>query len=102
VVQEGLDLEPYLQKPVVLWGHDPEQPIARAISAELIDGQLMAQIQFAPEGISCKADEIYGLVKAGILNTVSIGFDPIDAQPIDPANPKGPLKYITAEWRWCP
>ena len=97
VVQEGLDLGPYLDNPVVLWQHDPEQPIARAVSVELVDGCVMALVQFPPEGVSCKADEVYGLVKAGILNTVSIGFDPTTVEPIDPVNPKGPLKYLSAE-----
>ena len=97
VVQEGLDLTCYLQNPVVLWQHDPEQPIARAITVELVDGVVMALLQFPPEGVSCKADEVYGLVKAGILNTVSIAFDPITVEPMDPAQSRGPLRYIAAE-----
>ena len=59
VVQAGIELSAYRQNPVVLWNHDPEQPIARAIEIGVVDGRLQALVQFPPEGVSAKADEVY-------------------------------------------
>ncbi len=97
VVQEGLDLAAYLENPVVLWQHDPQQPIARAATVALADGMVQALVQFPGEGVSPKADEVYGLIKAGILNTVSIGFDPSEMEPMDPGQPRGPQRYRASE-----
>lgn len=82
----------------VLWNHDPAMPIGRAYPARDGSGNLCAEVEFAPEGVSPKADEICGLVKAGVVDTVSIGFDPMDMEPMNPAKPKGPQKYMKAEW----
>jgi hypothetical protein len=55
-----------------------------------VDGdKIRARIRFAPAGISDKADEIRGLVKSRIVSTVSVGMDPIEMEPIDPAKPRG-------------
>ena len=98
VVQDGIDLTNYKANPVVLWQHDGGTPVAKAVDIGVQNGQLMATCEFPPEGTSAKADEIYGLIKAGVVNAVSIGFNPLDAEPLDKANPKrGPQKYIKTE-----
>lgn len=98
VVQDGIDLAAYRMNPIVLWGHDTGQPIARASEIGVVEGKLMATVDFPPAGISAKADEICGLVKAGVISAVSIGFNPIETEPLDKANPKkGPQKYLTCE-----
>lgn len=98
VVQEGIDFTAYKMNPIVLWGHDTNQPIARAIEIGIVDGALMATVEFPPLGSSTKADEICALMKAGVVNAVSIGFTPIETEPLDKANPKkGPQRYIKSE-----
>lgn len=97
VVQEGIDLSAYLTNPVVLWQHDPEQPIARAVEIGVVGGKLQALVQFPPEGTSAKSDEVYGLVKAGVINATSIGFEPKDMEPMDPKKPYGAQKYLSCE-----
>jgi hypothetical protein len=42
VVQDGIDLSAYRTNPIVLWGHDTNQPIARASEIGVVDGKLMA------------------------------------------------------------
>lgn len=93
VVQSGIS---FAGSVPCLWNHDPSQPIGRAYPM-LRDGALFADITFAPEGASLKADEICNLVKAGTINTVSIGFDPHSTVPMDKLNKNGPLKYLSAE-----
>lgn len=99
VVQEGGDLSVYKRNPIVLFSHSPEMPIGTTRAIGLVDGKLTAEIEFAPAGISHKADEICALTKAGILKSVSIGFDPVEAEPLNPSRPRGPQKYL--KWILC-
>jgi HK97 family phage prohead protease len=98
VDQDGIDLSAYRSNPVVLWQHDTRTPIARAIDIGVSGGKLSARVRWPPQGVSAKADEIRGLVKAGIISAVSIGFTPLETIPLDKANPKkGPQKYVRCE-----
>ena len=97
VAQDGIGLSGYRSNPIVLWQHDPNQPIARAIEIGVSGGVLQALVQFPPEGTSAKADEVYGLIKAGVVNATSIGFDPQNAEPMDPSRPRGPQRYLKCE-----
>ncbi len=97
VVQSGIDVSNYQKNPIVLWQHDVNMPVGRA-DIGIMDGKVSALVDFAPAGVSAKADEICGLVKSGIINGVSIGFNPIETAPMDPGNPKkGPQKYLRCE-----
>ncbi|WP_316184711.1 HK97 family phage prohead protease [Bradyrhizobium sp. SZCCHNRI1003] len=98
VVQEGIDLSAYLTNPVVLADHDPTRRVARAIEIGVVEGKLSATVQFPPAGEIPHADVLYNEVKNGLVNTVSIGFTPLETEPLDKANPKkGPQKYIRSE-----
>jgi HK97 family phage prohead protease len=77
---EGCVLDNYHENPVVLASHDPTQAIGNA-KAAIRNGRVEALIDFAPAGISVKADEYCGLAKAGVLRAVSVGFDPIEFKP---------------------
>jgi HK97 family phage prohead protease len=82
VEQSGIILSAFHANPVVLWQHDPGQPIARALQTGMSGGNLTALIQFPPEGTSAQSDEAWRLIQAGIVSTVSIGFDPIKTEPL--------------------
>jgi hypothetical protein len=51
----GRDLVHYRNNPIVLWGHDHNQPIGIATSVEFTDGKMVAKGKFAP---TAKAQEI--------------------------------------------
>jgi len=92
--QAGVDLTRFRMNPVVLWGHNPNMPIARAMNIELENGRLVAMVQFPPSGISERSDEVFGLVSCGVVNGISIGFLPVKSVPLDQGNPKkGPQRY---------
>jgi len=42
----------------------------------------MVHIEFPPENTSQKSDEYLRLVKTGVIDTISIGFDPHKAEPL--------------------
>ena len=73
--EEGL--EHYRSNPIVLWSHDPNIPaVGRAENVEVIDNELIADIRFDDS----KENDLGRLVKSqfesGILNAVSVGFQP--------------------------
>ncbi|OBQ58035.1 hypothetical protein EFV37_13180 [Mesorhizobium loti] len=95
--QAGIKLDAFRRSPTVLWQHDSDHPIAKALSVSMEGGKLVALVQFPDVGVSAKSDEVYGLIKAGIINSTSIGFMPLKSVPIDPSKPYGGLRFISCE-----
>lgn len=77
----GCDLSDYKSNPIVLLNHEADDPIGTA-SLSIANGRVEGVITFAPEGVSEDADEACALAKAGILRGASVGFIPIEAEPI--------------------
>src|SRR5271157_2488533 len=63
--------------------HSPSSPVARCSSIALVDGEVRGTAEFAPVGTSAAVDEAFGCVKAGVVGAVSVGFDIVDAEPLD-------------------
>ena len=97
----GCDLTNYRANPVVLWQHNPDQPVGRATDLVVEGDRIRARITFAPAGISAKADEIRGLVKTGIVSGISVGFDVQDGTPLDPKKPRGGQRFTKWELLEC-
>jgi HK97 family phage prohead protease len=97
----GCDLTNYRANPVVLWQHNPDQPVGRAADLVVEGDRIRARITFAPAGVSAKADEVRGLVKSGIVSGISVGFDVLDAEPLDPKNPRGGQRFTRWELLEC-
>ncbi|HEV2097670.1 MAG TPA: HK97 family phage prohead protease, partial [Stellaceae bacterium] len=95
------ELDHYRANPIVLWQHDPDFPVGRASTLQVSSDDISARITFAPSGISAKADEVRGLVKSGIVSSVSVGFDVKDYEPIDPKQPWGGLRVSKWELLEC-
>lgn len=75
--QNTWQLEHYKQNPVVLWAHDcDELPIGKCVEIGVVDGALKAVIEFAPESINPKAEQIYQAINAGFIRALSVGFKP--------------------------
>ena len=97
----GCDLTNYRANPVVLWQHNPDQPVGRATDLVVEGDRIRARITFAPAGVSAKADEVRGLVKNGIVSGISVGFDVLDATPLDPKKPRGGQRFTRWELLEC-
>lgn len=97
IVQSGIDLTNYRRNSVVLWGHDPNKPVARAIDIGVRNNRLEATVQFPPEGDDEDSDWVYGKIKSGLVNATSVGFIPRNAEPIDPKQPWSGYKFTESE-----
>lgn len=89
---DGWDVSNYMKNPVVLFGHDAYGlPVGKsiAVTADKRARQLLFDIEFptieelssnpkTPSEHALKVDAIYNMAKAGILNTVSVGFRGLD------------------------
>lgn len=93
---EGAELDRYRSNPVWLFDHQPQVPVGRGENIRIDGDTLRCTVEFAPPGISPKADEIRGLVKARIINGVSAGALPIETEPLDPTRPRGGKRWL----RW--
>lgn len=77
VVQEGIDYKNFDRNPVILLNHNRGGlPIGKQIARELRGNKTVMDIEFPEQGISPKADEVFGLAKAGFMKATSIGFMP--------------------------
>lgn len=77
--QRGWDLGKYRKNPVILLNHNANSlPIGRG-EVDVVDGQLIVDVEFDMEDPQAK--EIARKTKAGFMNAVSVGFNPLDATP---------------------
>ena len=77
VIAQSWDLTNYRKNPIILFNHDANQlPIGKG-DVDVVDGNLMIDITFDMD--DPRAAEIGRKVKAGFLNAVSVGFNPIEA-----------------------
>lgn len=97
LVPGGCRLDNYRANPIVLWSHNPDLPIGNAPEVVVEADKIRARIAFAPAGISAKADEVCGLMKSGVVRAVSVGFNPIDGEALNPAKPRGGQRFTDWE-----
>lgn len=96
LIPAGARLDNYRANPIVLWSHNSDIPLGNVEDIAIEGDMIRARVRFAPLGISDEADKYRGLVKAGVVRAVSVGFDPIVGEPIDPRKPKGGQRF--SEW----
>lgn len=93
VEPDGWDLKWFKKNPIALFGHSSADPIGVWENVRVESGKLLARLAFAAAGTSARIDELRSLVEQKILRAVSVGFRPLDADPIDPSRPYGPQRY---------
>jgi HK97 family phage prohead protease len=94
----GWELENFHKNPVCLFNHRADFPIGRWKNLRAEKGALRGYLQLAPEGTSPRIDEIRRLVEAGILCSVSVGFHPLESEPLDKkAGSFGGMRFLKQE-----
>jgi HK97 family phage prohead protease len=76
VDQASWDFKHYMNNPLVLWGHNPDEPenvLGRTLSVETEGGATFAEMQF-DDDINPKAALVWKQLLRGTLRTVSVGF----------------------------
>lgn len=101
LVSQGAELARYRRNPIILWQHDQKSPVGVAEEIAVSGDKITARIRFAPLGVSSDADKVRGLVKSGIVRSVSVGFEPLDAEPLDPKKPRDGQRFTRWELLEC-
>ena len=87
---------------IALFGHDPskiENIIGRAHNVRIEGNRLLGDIHFATKEENPSAEIVYQMVKGGYINSVSVGFEPLEwKQAKDPKRPGG-LDFIRQRLR---
>lgn len=82
VDNNGWDLKAYKKNPVILWGHDHNEPAIGTAKKVWVDGQgKRAKLMIQPilHDVTEKARAIKELVDRGIIKTLSVGFKPLES-----------------------
>jgi HK97 family phage prohead protease len=75
----GWDLRHFRKNPVVLFAHAyRDLPIATTETIAVRGGRLTATARFPEAGVNRLSDDVLALIRAGVLNAVSVGFRPLE------------------------
>ena len=80
---EGWQFDSFNRNPIALFNHNASFPVGTWANIRVGEKALRGDLILAPKGISPRIDEIRGLVEAGILRAVSVGFKPLSSRPVD-------------------
>lgn len=82
-----------------LWQHDSKRPVGAITYAKVTPGGIHVKAQFAtiaePGRLKDRLDEAWQSVKLKLVRGLSIGFSPIEAEPI-----KGSFGMRFLKWNW--
>jgi HK97 family phage major capsid protein/HK97 family phage prohead protease len=83
--QNGWKLADFRKNPIALWMHNHEAPIGVWENIKVEAGKLVAKLKLAALGTNATADMVRALIEQRILRAVSVGFLPIEYEPIKDA-----------------
>jgi HK97 family phage prohead protease/HK97 family phage major capsid protein len=78
----GWQLAQFKKNPIALWAHDNKTPIGWWSNVRVESGRLIGKLNLAARGTSTWIDTLWSLVEQRILRAVSVGFQPIESEPI--------------------
>lgn len=98
--QTGWQLANFKRNPIALFGHKSDFIVGHWTDVRVEAGRLIGRLELLRAGISERLDEIRAAVEAGVLRAVSVGFRPIDAEPI-PNSKRGGVRFKASELVEC-
>jgi HK97 family phage prohead protease/HK97 family phage major capsid protein len=78
----GWVLNNFKKNPIALFNHNSNFPIGTWTKVRVEGKKLLGRLKLAVEGTSERIDEIIRLVQQGVLRAASVGFMPIDFEPL--------------------
>ena len=97
ILADGWKLDSFFENNVALFGHKSDFPIGNWTNVHVANKQLRGTLELAKKGTSPRIDEIISLVEQGVLRAVSVGFRPLDYEPIDKDKPYEGLRFKKQE-----
>lgn len=94
---DGWELKAFRKNPIALFGHIASFPIGTWSNLRIEAGKLIGRLNLAARGTSQRLDEMISLVEQGILRAVSVGFRPLEFEPIDEDRPYAGQRYLKQE-----
>ncbi|HMF68234.1 MAG TPA: phage major capsid protein [Phyllobacterium sp.] len=103
IVAKGWQLDDFNRNPVALFMHDKTQPIGTWDQVKVVGKQLVGRLKLLESGLIPRVDEVRQLLEARILRAVSVGFIPLEKEPISKdADPFwGPFRYLKSKLLEC-
>src|SRR5580765_8118398 len=83
----GWKLSEFKKNPIALFGHSSSFPIGNWSDVRVDGNKLIGKLEFAKRGTSARIDELISLVEQRVLRAVSVGFEPIEYEPLDKEKP---------------
>jgi phage head maturation protease len=87
VQPEGLDLDHYRLNPVVLFGHDADRPVGKALWIKADQDGVLAKTQYTPRPEKYVGewlpDFVWAMVQADVLRGKSVGYLPLEVREPD-------------------
>jgi HK97 family phage prohead protease len=78
---DGWDLTAFRKNPIALMGHSHEHILGVWENVRVEGKQLLGRLKLAKPGTSELVDTVRSLIDQRILKAVSVGFQPIEAEP---------------------
>ena len=78
---DGWDLREFKKNPIALFGHSHEHIVGVWENIRIEGKKLLGSLRLAEKGTSALVDTVRSLVDQKILKAVSVGFQPIEANP---------------------
>lgn len=82
VEPSGWDLTNFKRNPICLFNHDKNFIVGSWDDVRVSGGALKGRLRLLPKGTSSRINEIRQLVEVGVLRATSVGFKPIESEPI--------------------
>jgi len=95
LIVRNLRLNNFKRFPVMLWNHNPDEPIGACTAIDLVGDQLAGRAELSDA--SPKAQQACAFAKSGVVRGISIGFDPLDCEPLDPRRPHAGQRILSSE-----
>lgn len=93
----GWDLSNFARNPQALFGHDAGMPIGEWENVRVEGGELLGDLVFGPSGVCPVTDKMRAFVQAGMMRAVSVGFQPLEAEPMN----SGGMRFKRSELVEC-
>lgn len=79
----------------LLFQHHHDKPIGQVLKADVSDAGIKIVAQLAPAGTAAYIDEVWALIRSGLMNGFSVGF-----LPLAPPTLRKGGGYHVSRWHW--